>query len=651
MAKRLELDVNKLRKLHELRNSGVNPYPYTFSQTHKSTEILTRYASLKNEEHAPVKDISPKVAGRIMLKRIMGKASFIHLQDELGRIQLYLSQDNLGEELYGLIIKKTDIGDILGVQGTVFRTKMGELTIKVTTAEILCKSLLPLPEKFHGLKDIELKYRQRYLDLIMNQDVKTVFVKRSKMIKVIRDYFIEKGFMEVETPVLQTIYGGANAKPFVTHINTWNMKMFMSVSPELFLKRLMVGGFEKVFTICKNFRNEDVDTTHNPEFTMLEIYQAYVDYKTMMEYLEQVYERACIAMHGSTKVKHMHKGEEVIIDFKAPWKRMTLLDAIKHYGKVDATKMTVEHLIPILKQHKIEYSKDLTWGEAVQRLFEELVEQHLIQPVHITDHPVETTPLCKTHQTDKRLIERFESFCIGMEISNAYSELNDPIIQRALLEEQAAKLRAGGEENHPMDEDFVNAIEYGMPPAGGMGFGIDRMAIILTGVESIRDVIFFPTMKPVVEEMSESEAQKKYRSKKLVVIANEHLNSGVIANAIGQLGISIGGHSKHPLFDETILHDAEKRVHYTDSLYPMTNLAGSKEQMAKFAMLCYDAGIQFHDFSDVMRQAHTDKQMRKGYAEKKTVDLDYIAVGALIPAEFAKEFLATLKLFGAEKSK
>ncbi len=428
------------------------------------------------------------------------------------------------------------------------------------------------------------------------------------------------------------------------------MKMYLSISPELHLKRLLVGGFEKVYTICKNFRNEDVDTTHNPEFTMLEIYQAYVDYNKMMEYLEQVYERSCIALNGSTNVKHMHNGEEVIINFKAPWKRMTMLESIKHYAKIDATKMTLEHLIPILKQHKIEYSDDVTWGEAVQLLFEELVEKHLIQPVHITDHPIETTPLCKAHREDKRLIERFESFCLGMEICNAYSELNDPIIQRELLEQQANALRAGGEENHPMDEDFVNAIEYGMPPAGGMGFGIDRMAIILTGVDSIRDVILFPTMKPIVEEISEKEAEKLYRSKKMIIIADENQNNGVVANAIGQLGIEIGGHCKEKLFETPALHDADNRVHYTDSLYPMINLTGSQKDMAAFAMMCYDAKIQFFDFSDIMRKAHSDKQMQKGYGEKKTTEIGYIAVGALIPAEFGKEFLSRLKLFGAEKN-
>ncbi|MBU0456680.1 MAG: lysine--tRNA ligase [Nanoarchaeota archaeon] len=505
MAKKLEIDASKLQKLNELKEKGVDPYPYTFSQTHHAKEINEMYSTLKKETKTKVK---VSIAGRIMLKRVMGKASFFHIQDETGRVQLYLTKDILGDELYKILTKKTDMGDIIGAEGIIFKTKMGEVTIEVQSAEILCKSLLMLPEKFHGLKDIELKYRQRYLDLIMNPETKDVFLKRSEMIKVIRDYFSEKGFIEVETPALQTIYGGANARPFITHINAWDMEMYLSISPELFLKRLLVGGFEKVFTICKNFRNEDVDPSHNPEFTMLEIYQAYVDYNAMMEYLEQVYEKACIAINGTTKVMQKYKGKEVVIDFKAPWKRMTMIDALKHYADIDVSKISEKDIKNIVEKNKIEYESDFSWGLGVQLLFEEFVEEKLIQPVHIYDHPKESTPLCKPSRNDSRLIERFESFCMGMELCNAYSELNDPILQRGLLEKQAKELRAGDEEAHPMDEDFVNAIEYGMPPAGGLGFGIDRMAVILTGVDAIRDVILFPTVKPVEEEKKRQEDQK-----------------------------------------------------------------------------------------------------------------------------------------------
>ena len=510
MKNKSHLDENKLQKLKTLQEAGINPYPYTFNQTDHAKDINKKYEKLQKGDQT--KDIV-SVAGRVMLKRIMGKAGFMHLQDESGRIQIYITKETLKED-YNTFAKRVDIGDILGVEGNIFITKMGEVTVNVTKAEILCKSLMMLPEKYHGLKDIELKYRQRYLDLIMNPDTKTVFQKRSLMIKVIRDYFDEKGFMEVETPTLQTIYGGANAKPFETHINAWNMKMYLSISPELYLKRLLVGGFEKVFSICKNFRNEDVDTTHNPEFTMLEIYQSYVDYNQMMEYLEQVYEKAAIALNGSTKVKHLYNGKQVTIDFKAPWKRMSMSAAIKKFTDLDVKKMSEKEVKELVVKHKIDWEGPFSWGLGVQLLFEEFVEEQLVQPVHIIDHPKETTPLCKTYRKDDRLIERFESFCLGMEISNAYSELNDPVLQRELLECQASQLRAGSEEAHPMDEDFLLAMDYGMPPAGGLGFGIDRMAIILTGVDSIRDVILFPTMKPRVDEKKDSKKDSKKNTTK-----------------------------------------------------------------------------------------------------------------------------------------
>ncbi len=502
MAKKLEIDADKLRKLQELEKENINPFPYTFPQTHHAQETNAKYAYLQPGEH--LKD-SVSVAGRILLRRLMGKASFFHIQDQTGKIQIYLQQDQLGAEKYELATKKTDTGDILGVEGTIFKTKTGEVTVLATKVEILSKSLIVLPEKYHGLKEIELKYRQRYVDLFVNPEVRDVFLKREKVIRAVREYFNQLGFIEVDTPVLQTVYGGANAKPFITHINAWDMKMYLSISPELFLKRLLVGGFEKVFTICKNFRNEDVDPTHNPEFTMMEAYQSYVDYTAMMEHMEKVYEKACLAVNGSTKVKQKHRGEEVEIDFKAPWRRLSMIDSIKQYADIDVTHMNLDHLQDLLRDKKIPYEGKLTWGLGVQRLFEEIVEEKLVQPVHIIDHPKESTPLCKVHRQDSRLIERFESFCLGMEISNAYSELNDPILQRKLFEEQAKQLRAGNEEAHPHDDDFLHAMEYGMPPAGGLGIGIDRMVVLLTGQDAIRDVILFPTVKPIDEHQSSEE--------------------------------------------------------------------------------------------------------------------------------------------------
>ncbi len=649
MAKKVELDQNKLNKLQQIRELGVEPFPYNFNQSHHAKQLNDKFAKIKPEEKVNTK---VSIAGRVMLRRVMGKASFFHVQDETGKVQIYLTKDDLGLENYKLFAKKIDTGDIVGIKGTIFKTRMGEVTVHAKEATILCKSLLQMPEKFHGIKDVELKYRRRCLDLITNQNSKEIFKKRSIMVKTVRNYLAEKGFMDVETPALQTQYGGANARPFKTHINAWNMQMYLSISPELFLKRLLVGGFEKVFTICKNFRNEDVDTTHNPEFTMLEIYEAYVDYEQMMVYLEEVYEKASIAMNGSTKVKRTYNGEEVEIEFKAPWRRLSMIDAIKEYAGIDVSKMNEEKILHIIKDKNIEFDESkgkFSWGLGVLLLFEELVEDKLIQPVHITDHPKETTPLCKAKRGDNRLIERFESFCMGMELSNAYSELNDPVLQRTLLEEQAAQLRAGAEEAHPLDTDFVAAIEYGMPPAGGMGFGIDRMAILLTGVDSIRDVIFFPTVKPIQEKLSAKEAEARYRSKKWVVIAEDKLNKGIVANALGQLGISMGGFTTTEMFDTKALPDKDGRVHYPDSLYPMANLGGSQKQMAEFAEMCYQEKIQFFDFSDIMRKAHSDEQMLREYKSKSTKEVGYIAVGALVPKGMFEKFLSKLKLYGAEE--
>src|SRR3989338_7076544 len=507
----LKIDENKVQKREEIIKQNINPYAYHYTQSHHASEINKKYASLSSGEHTKNK---VSVAGRIMLKRVMGKAAFFHLQDQTGRVQVYLQQDTLGEETYTLAAKKLDIGDFIGVEGLIFKTKMGEVTINANSLTVLCKSLTLMPEKYHGLKDEELRYRQRYVDLTFNPEVKEVFEKRSKMISVIRKFFGEKGFMEVEVPTLHTIYGGANARPFITHINAWDMKMYMSISPELFLKKLLVGGFEKVFTICKNFRNEDVDTSHNTEFTMLEIYQAYVDYNMMMQYMEEVYEQACLAINGTTKVKHQYQGKEVEIDFKAPWKRMTLKESIKKFAKINVDDHSDKELYNLIRDNNIDYEGDINRGTMIMRIFEELVEDKLIQPIHITEHPKESTPLCKKSRTDLELIERFESFCLGMELCNAYSELNDPVVQRKLLEEQASQLRAGSEESHPMDEDFINAIEFGMPPAGGLGFGIDRMAVVLTGVNSIRDVILFPTMKPIEEEKNQKENKDVNESRK-----------------------------------------------------------------------------------------------------------------------------------------
>lgn len=485
------LTQEKLRKLAEIKAMDINPYPHSYTKIDATKKIKQEFENLQAEEHSGK---TVKTAGRIMTLRKMGKASFMHIQDEFGKIQLYVRADQIGDEPYAFL-KKLDLGDIIGVEGEVFKTKTGEITINISSFVLLCKSIKPLPEKFHGLKDKELRYRKRYLDLIMNQDVKETFLKRSIMIRAIREFLHKRGVVEVETPLLQTQYGGASARPFKTHINAWNMPMYLSISPELYLKRLIVGGFEKVFTICKNFRNEGVDQSHNPEFTMIEIYEAYADYTDMMKLVEDCYEHACIAVNGTTKVKHIYDEKEVEIDLKAPWPRKTMAEAIKEVCDIDVLSMTAEQLLTYCRQESIETESE-SWGHLVMTIFEEKVEHTIIQPTHIYDMPKEGTPLCKRHRSDDRLNEQCEPIGLGMELGNMYTELNDPHLQKKSLEEQAEQARGGDEEAHPYDADFVEAIETGMPPTGGIGWGIDRMAIVLTGAESIRDVILFPTMKP-----------------------------------------------------------------------------------------------------------------------------------------------------------
>lgn len=479
--------MERLRKLKGLRDAGIDPYPYSWPKTHDSKEILEKYASLKPEDKAKEK---VAVAGRIMTIRKMGKATFMHIQDQFGRIQLFLREDDLGEKNYA-IVRLLDPGDIVGASGFVFRTRMGELTINSLEFKILSKCIRPMPEKYHGLQDTELRYRKRYLDLIMNPEIREIFIKRTKIIDVVRGELNKRGFIEMDTPVLNSNYGGANARPFKSHLNALNMPVYLRISDELHLKRLLVGGFEKVYEFSKDFRNEGVDRSHNPEFTQVEIYQAWVDYHTIMDLVEDLYVSASKAVNGSTKVKF---GEHEI-DFKKPWKRMTMLQAIKEYGNIEVENLSDKELLDLRTTYNLKIEGDLTPGVIIQKLFEEIIESKLVQPHIITHHPAETTSLCKPSRHDPRFVERFEGFVAGFEICNAYSELNDPILQRKLLEEQAAQLRAGLTAAHPMDEDFVEAIETGMPPAGGIGIGIDRMVMLLTGSTSIRDVILFPFMK------------------------------------------------------------------------------------------------------------------------------------------------------------
>jgi lysyl-tRNA synthetase class 2 len=495
--------VLKLKRLVEEKE--ISPYPYSFKESDNPKEIKEKYdKKLKPEEHSKK---NAKISGRVITKRDMGKAAFLKIRCDEIDFQFYLSIDSMGKKAFKFL-KLIDVGDFVGGFGEIFKTKTGEITLNIEKFQLLSKCLRPLPEKYHGVVDTEIKYRQRYLDLIMNRDSREVFRKRSLAMKTIRNFLDNRGYMEVETPILHPLYGGAAAKPFITHHNELDMDLFLRISPELYLKRLIVGGFDKVYDINKNFRNEGIDTTHNPEFTMIELYEAYADYNTMMEITEKMYEAVALKLNGTTKSNF--KGHE--IDFKTPWKRVTMLDSIKEHSSYDLSNMTIKELKDLAKKHKIEMDKEESWGNYVAAFFEHFCEEKIIQPTFVIDHPRETTPLCKGHREDPRLIERFEPFCCGIEMANAYSELNDPLTQRELLEDQARQLRAGlDEEATPMDEDFAKTIEYGMPPTGGLGIGIDRMLMFILGIDSIRDIILFPTMKP--EEIESKKDNKNKDSK------------------------------------------------------------------------------------------------------------------------------------------
>ncbi|MCO5113187.1 MAG: lysine--tRNA ligase [Bdellovibrionaceae bacterium] len=490
MSKENPLRLEKTRKLQELRSLGIDPFPHNYKKTHNAADLKSKDAEF---EPGDVKEeLTAKLAGRLMTKRPMGKAAFFNLQDQTGSFQSYVQVSELSETAQKSF-KLMDIGDIIGVEGYMFKTRKGEMSLHVKDLQILCKTLEPLPEKYHGVADVEIKYRQRYLDLIMSPETRNVFEARSKIIRAFRTYLDNKGFLEVETPVLQPIYGGAAAYPFSTHHRALDMKLFLKISPELYLKRLIVGGFEKVYEIGKNFRNEGIDRSHNPEFTMLEYYEAYTDYIDQMKQFEEVIAFVAKEVTGSTKVVYQDKE----LDFTPPWERISVYDAIKKYGDFDVESAPAEDIIAEIKKYDPKFdAKDVpSKGHLIMELFDHTVEPKIVQPTFITDFPVEISPLTKSHRSKPGLVERFEPICAGMEIGNSYTELNDPEDQRARLKEQEAQ-RVVDEEAQPMDEDFLNAIDVGMPPTGGVGIGIERIVMLLTNQHSIRDILFFPTMKP-----------------------------------------------------------------------------------------------------------------------------------------------------------
>lgn len=485
-------------KLSALQEEGKDPFLVTkYDTTHHSVEISDNYDELEGKEVS--------VAGRMMAKRIMGKAAFTHILDLKGRIQAYVSRDSLGEEEYAAF-KKLDIGDIVGVVGKVFKTKTGEISIHADKVELLSKSLKPLPEKFHGLTDTDTRYRQRYVDLIVNEDVRDTFIKRSKIITEIRKFLDNEGFIEVETPMLVSNAGGAAARPFNTHYNALNEDVKLRISLELYLKRLIVGGLEKVYEIGRVFRNEGIDTRHNPEFTLMELYQAFTDYHGMMDLTERLFRYLAMEVCKTTTIPYA----ESMIDLGKPFKRITMIDAVKEYANVDFNLInTDEEAKAVAKEHHVQFEDRHKRGDIISLFFEEFAEKHLIQPTFVMDHPIEVSPLTKKKPEDERLVERFELFIYGREMANAYSELNDPIDQRERFRAQEEAFAAGDEEANHTDEDFLNSLEIGMPPTGGIGYGIDRLVMLLTNSSSIRDVLLFPTMKTLCKSNAEESAEEE----------------------------------------------------------------------------------------------------------------------------------------------
>ncbi|MDF2673351.1 MAG: lysine--tRNA ligase [Clostridiales bacterium] len=486
-----EFIMERIKKLNQLRNIGINPYPYSFKNVTHSNYILNTYENIDENQRFTL-------AGRIVLLRRMGKVTFLNLRDQAGDIQVYLSKTQLGDEKYQ-ILKLVDVGDIIGVSGRVFKTQTGEITIKTDDFMLLSKSIRPLPEKYHGIQDMDLRQRHRSLDMIMNNDVKERFINRSRAMGAIREFFNSREFLEMETPVLDMKYGGGEAKPFTTYVNSLDCDVFMCVSHELYLKRLMVGGIERVYTIGKSFRNEGIDRTHYPEFTLLECYMAYGDYNDMMELMEELYEYVFNKISGSTKV--LYDGVE--IDFKAPWRREKMCDLVAGETGIDIENMAQEDILKALTDKGLLFAtavdgsciEKMSKGELIMNLFDEYCAHKLVQPTFVIDFPLDSSPLCKVHRKNPELIERFEPYAYGVELGNAYSELNDGLRQRTLLYDQANKLRAGLETASPMDEEFAVAVDSGMPPAGGLGIGIDRMIMFLTNATSIKDVIAFPLIR------------------------------------------------------------------------------------------------------------------------------------------------------------
>lgn len=627
---------DRLEKLSKLKELGLSPYPSQSSRTHTIDAFLNNFEALEKSAEKII------LSGRLMSKREHGNISFASLDDGSSRTQLVLSKKEMEDEgTYKTFLKLIDVADFIEVSGHAFTTKVGEKSLKVSSWTILSKALRPLPEKFHGLKDEEERYRKRYLDILTNQEVRDLLIKKSKFWDTARSFMKERGFIEVETPTLEVTTGGAEARPFMTHHNDYDIPVYLRISVgELWQKRLMAASMDKTFEIGRIYRNEGSSPEHLQEFTNMEFYWSYANYKDGMDLVRDLYRKIAQDVFGTLKFEARgHK-----FDLADEWKQIDYVDEIVAQTGLNILEADESQMKAKLDELGVKYE-----GDNKERLIDSLwkyCRKNIAGPAFLVNHPKIVSPLAKDNAQKPGTVERFQPIIAGAEVGNGFSELNDPVDQKERFEFQQKLLEAGDEEAMMPDFEFVEMLEHGMPPACGFGFG-ERLFAFLAG-KSVRETQTFPLMKPKKEELSKKKMEEKYREKKIVVIADESVGYGVASNAVGQLGIEIGLFSNSKLYDTKHLHDKDGRVHYVDAFYGMSNLSGTKEDMRKFVMKCHDVGIQVFDFSDIMRKAHTDKQMIEGYKSMGTEEIDYIAVGAVIPAEFEKEFLSSLKLFGSK---
>ena len=624
----MENDLVKAKKSHRdaLIKKGINPYPYKYKVTDYAAALTKEFTKLKNEE----KGRKVSVSGRVMAKRSFGAIAFMKIRDSTGDIQFFLKKGETKKDAFDLL-DLIDVGDIIGSTGPIYKTQKGQLSVLVDKLEVLTKSVLPLPEKFHGLTDIEIRQRKRYLDLIMNPEVKEKFAMRTEIVSAWREFFNKNDFLEVEIPVLQPVYGGANARPYVTQSNAWKSKFYLSISPELYLKKLVVGGYEKVYTVCKNFRNEDVDKTHNPEFTMSEYYAINHDLEDVMKLTEDAVEFVAKKVLGTTEITY--QGQK--ISLKAPWKRIKMIDALNKKAKIKAEKMSLAELLDFAKREGIEIDNDKKKkGLVIQELFEHFCEEDLIQPCFITEHPKETTPLCKPSREDpKNLIERAEGYIFGWELCNMYSEMNDPLLQRQVFEEQAEQGRSQGE-HHPIDEDFLEAMSYGMPPAGGVGLGIDRLVMLLTDLATIRDVIFFPQMKP---EHIKDKTGKEKETKMAVAVLNKSakMERWQEMNAIAHLNAAFAARIGKELFYADSMETKDgKEIKFNIQQAIMIKEAKTNSDIIDLLKKAKKLHLDVSEFVKEMIETSDDKKLMDSIATQKHKDVNYL--GALIFGDKAK---------------